>query len=280
MWVVLAILKWIGIILGGILGLLLFLVALVIFVPVRYRVQGSSRGGMSYSFGFSWLCSAVAVCKKTSSDKIMLKIFGIPVKCLAGGDEREQKEKTSKQKGEKKSGSEKQAAKETIKSKSEKEKPQKEESNKEAPRAKRQKGRVKEKKEAKRKKSFSFGRLSSIIGLVKDNNNRLVIRRLWREIKRLIRYLLPTKVYGTVTFGTGDPCSTGLLLGGISMIPAVYQDGVEIIPDFEEKHFEAEGFAKGRIRVIYFLRLILRLYQDRELKRLWKQINNVKKEAA
>lgn len=280
MWIVLAILKWIGIVLGGILGLLLFLIALVVFVPLRYRVQGSSREGMSYSFRFSWLCSAVAVSKKNHSDKIMLKIFGIPVKCLAGGDKKEPKTNASKQEGEKKSGREKPTAKETKKSKPEKETPQEEKSKKESPRAKRQKKRGREKKDKKRKKSFSFGRLSSIIGLVKDHNNRLVISRLWRELKRLIRYLLPTKVHGTVIFGTGDPCSTGLLLGGISMMPVVYQDRVQITPDFEEKHFEAEGFAKGRIRVIYFLRLVLRLYQDRELKRLWKQINNVKKEAA
>lgn len=278
MWVVLAILKWIGIVLGGILGLLLFLGALVVFVPVRYRLQGSSREGISYSFRFSWLCSVVAISKKTHSDKIMLKVFGIPVKCLAGGDKPKTKIKASKQEGERKSGREKPAAEDTIKSKPEKEEPKKEKPEKEASRAKRQKKKVKEKKD--KKKSFSFSGLSSIIGLVKDNNNRLVIKRLWREIKRLIRYLLPTKVYGTVIIGTGDPCSTGLLLGGISLMPVIYRDRVQITPDFEEKHFEAEGFAKGRIRVIYFLRLILRLYQDRELKRLWKQINNVKKEAA
>lgn len=80
--------------------------------------------------------------------------------------------------------------------------------------------------------------------------------------------------------GTGDPSTTGMLLGGISLFPVAYQDGLRIVPDFEEKHFEADGFIKGRIRMIYFLRLLHRLYQDRELKALWKQINKVKKEAA
>ena len=40
MWIILAILKWIGILIGAILGLCLLLFALVVFVPVRYRIQG------------------------------------------------------------------------------------------------------------------------------------------------------------------------------------------------------------------------------------------------
>ena len=273
MWIVLAILKWIGIVLGSILGLLLFLIALVIFVPVRYRAQGSSHGGINYTFHFSWLCSIVAISKKLHSDKIMLKVFGIPVKCLAGGEKRATK--TPGQKDKEKSVREKPAAE-----KSAAEKPAAEEPVKRMPGKKAKTKKELRSKRKKKKKIFSFNGVSSIIGLVKDTNNRLVLKRLWREIKRLIRYLLPTRVHGTVIIGTGDPCLTGLILGGLSLIPIVYQDGVQITPDFEEKHFEAEGFVRGRIRVIYFIRLILRLYQDRELKRLWKQINNVKKEAA
>ena len=45
------------------------------------------------------------------------------------------------------------------------------------------------------------------------------------------------------------------------------------------KRLAADFFVKGRIRVIYFLRLFLRLYQDKELKRMWKQIHRLKKEA-
>lgn len=261
MWIVLAILKWIGIIIGGILGLLLFLLALILFVPVRYRIEGTNRSQTMYSFRFSWLLSIFCISKKKTSDKYWLRVFGIPVKCLAGKNKKEKRNK-------------KQKTEETI------EKPQSNPSS--------EKINVKEEKTVKKvkraprkkKKFFSFIRESSIIGLVKDRTNRRVIRRLMRELKLLIRYLSPTKIRGFLVLGTGDPCTTGLLLGAISLFPFVYQDGVKIVPDFEEKHFEAEGYVKGRIRVLYFVRLIHRLYQDREIKRLWKQIKTVKKEVA
>ena len=133
-------------------------------------------------------------------------------------------------------------------------------------------------KKDRRKKNFSFRKVSSIIGFVKQNG--MVIRRLLGEVQALICYLLPTKVCGEMIVGTGDPASTGLMIGGLSLFPVVYQEKLKITPDFEEKRFEAKGYIKGRLRMIYFVRLLLRLYKDRELKHLWKQFNQVKKEAA
>lgn len=109
--------------------------------------------------------------------------------------------------------------------------------------------------------------------------NKKLLKRLYREIKELLKYLAPKKVRGTFAFGTGDPSSTGLVTGLISLFPIAYQEGVYVTPDFEEKRLAADFFVKGRIRVIYFLRLFLRLYQDKELKRMWKQIHRLKKEA-
>lgn len=261
MWILVAILKWIGIILGGIIGLLLLLLALVMCVPIRYRIQGSNRQGTTYSFCFRWLLSIVVVKKKVNSQKIVLSVFGIPIKRLAGSDkkknDKESKKKTEHQQMKKSSSSIKQV-----------------------PSGEQTKQQHTKKEQRKMKKNFSFDKLSSIIGLVKDNNNRNVAKRLFREFKQLVKYLSPTKIRGEMIVGTGDPCTTGFVFGGISLIPLAYEDGVHIMPDFAEKRFEADGYMKGKIRVIYFLRFVLRLYKDRELKRLWKQINKVKKEAA
>ncbi len=260
MWIVLTILKWIGFIFGGILALLLFFSALVIFVPLRYYVRVNSQDKLTYSYCFRWL-SVVAVRKGAHSDRVLLTLFGIPIKCLAGGEK-----KTREKKGTKPDSGD---------SSHRSEPPDKEKK----PQKKRRKKTAGLKRD-KSKKSFSFAKVSSIIGLVKESKNRRVIKKLLREILLLLQYLSPTRVRGRIIVGTGDPCTTGMLLGGISLFPAAYQDGVRIVPDFEEKHFEADGFIKGRIRMIYFLRLLHRLYKDRELKALWKQINKVKKEAA
>lgn len=65
--------------------------------------------------------------------------------------------------------------------------------------------------------------------------NKKLLKRLYREIKELLKYLAPKKVRGTFAFGTGDPSSTGLVTGLISLFPIAYQEGVYVTPDFEEK---------------------------------------------
>lgn len=282
MWIILAVLKWIGILLGAILGLCLLLTVLVIFVPVRYRISFDKQEEFVYSFRFSWLLSFVSIQKKKNVPAVRLYVLGIPVRTLAGG-QKKKKENTS---GQKPAADGKEETERKPDAESGKDSPEtKAASGKRLESAKHKKSGIikklfghRKKKKVKRKKAFSFQKLSSIIGLVKQN--RKMIKRLFGEIRALVVYLSPTKIRGKMILGTGDPASTGLVFGGISLFPVLYQDGFRITPDFEEKRFEAKGYLKGRLRVVYFLRLLLRLYKDSELKRLWKQINQIKKEAA
>lgn len=270
MWIILAILKWIGILIGAIVGLLLLLLALAIFVPVRYQVRGSKQEEIVYSFRFSWLLSLVSVKKKQTSDVVRLYVFGIPIRRLAGGEKKKKNPEREKDSGNRESQESK-----AVKDSETVSRPEDAVKRKVSRKGK---NRQKKKKNGKKKKNFSFNKVSSIIGLVKEN--RKVLRRLFEEMRDLVRYLAPGKIRGEVILGTGDPSTTGLVFGGLSLFPVVYQDGLQITPDFEEKRFQAKGVIKGRLRLFYFLRLVLRLYQDREIKRLWKQINQVKKEAA
>ena len=113
---------------------------------------------------------------------------------------------------------------------------------------------------------------------IRDEGNRKACKILWGEFWRLLCYLSPAKVKLEMVIGTGDPCNTGLLFGGISMIPWVYSKGVHIMPDFEEKTFFLDGYVKGKMRVLYFIRLALRMYRNQDLKRFYYHI--MKKEAA
>lgn len=284
MWILVAILKWIGILIGAVLGSCLLLAVLVVFVPVRYRVRGSSRKEITYSFKFSWLLSILSVKKKEHSDRIRLYLFGIPIRCLSGGD-KEKKKATKKNRTEQSPAHKSQAADDQEKKaecRQEKKKSSQKSVQTTKPDQKQAKGKSRRKarkgKKQKKKKTFSFRKVSSIISFVKQDWD--VVKRLFGVLKELIHYLSPTKVRGEAVIGTGDPASTGLVFGGLSLFPVFYQEGVQITPDFEEKRFEAEGIIKGRLRLIYFLRLLFRLYKDSELKRLWKHVNQVKKEAA
>lgn len=88
------------------------------------------------------------------------------------------------------------------------------------------------------------------------------------EFKRFIKHIKPTKLKGTIIYGSGDPCSTGQILGLFSILYARYGELLSITPDFEEKRFECDVTFKGRIRVITLLRSLLRLLTHKELKLL------------
>lgn len=272
MWIFLLILKWIFIILGILLGLALLFTALVLCVPVRYRAAGDNHEKIQYSFKVSWLLSIVAVKKKKDSEQIVFSVFGIPIKRM--GNEKTVKKtvvKSEKEKEPEPLQDNKEETGEPVLAAQEEKKEQRKDKKK------RTFSRTKKAKKKKSKKNFSFQGLSSIMKCMKQNKK--LLKRLYREIKELVKYLAPKKVRGTFAFGTGDPSSTGLVTGLISLFPIVYQEGVLVTPDFEEKRLAADFFVKGRMRVIYFLRLFLRLYQDKELKRMWKQIHRLKKEA-
>lgn len=272
MAIVLAILKWIGIVAGSVIGLALLLVCLIIFVPVRYYLSGDNKDTLCYQFRVSWLCRAISLRKKRNSDEICFRVLGIPVFRFdtaapskgndveeAAGPSEQQMKTSPSVSAESKTGQRRQKSPVT-----------KEKSKKKAA----------DKKTVRRKKSFSFDVLSGIINFVRDTENRRAFRKIRHEIRLLLRYLAPQKVQGCLVIGTGDPSLTGLLIGGISLLPFVYQDGLDITPDFDEKIFQADGMIKGRIQVLYFLRLCIRLYRDKELRNLWNNVQKLKKEAA
>lgn len=66
--VILMILKIIGIVIVSLLGLFLFLLAIVLFVPVRYRIKASKYDSIQANARVSWLCRVVSL-RVAYSDK-------------------------------------------------------------------------------------------------------------------------------------------------------------------------------------------------------------------
>lgn len=262
--IVLAILKWIGIVLLGMAGLVLVLFALVLFVPVRYMVMAESAGeGVSYGFRFSFLYPLVYLRKAVEEEGASVCILGIPLFSFFDGKETE-RQRTEEPgvppdhpgpSGEK--GTE----------------PHRDSGQKSPDKRPKREKRAKSKSG---KNRFSFGDISSIIKVIRDAEFRHAFGTVRKELWALVRVLSPGRVEGDIRIGTGDPASTGLLVGGVSLMPFAYQKGIHIVPDFEEKIFRGNAKIKGRIRVFYFVRLVIRVYRDEELRRVWNRLNRKK----
>ncbi len=278
MAVLLEILKWILIVLGILLGVLVILVLSAVFVPVRYKWEMDSRGdGLRYGFCFHWLFYFLTVRKKMEGDFVVLRLCGIPLWRLGGkktGKESAEEESPGKGKaGEESSG--KESAEKRDREEKEPERGKDPEVRKKSEGKKKNLG-----KKRREKKRFSFDKLSSIMDFVRDSGNRTLIRKIRGEAVKVFRHLSPRKIQGYLRVGTGDPCTTGLLIGGMSLLPVVYQEDFSISPDFEEKVLEGSLRMTGRVQVLFLLRLLLRLYRDRDVKRIFHMGTGKKKKEA
>ena len=96
----------------------------------------------------------------------------------------------------------------------------------------------------------------AFICIVKEN-----VIHLWKQIH-------PRHMRGKVIFGTGDPCSTGELLGVLALFYAWYGNGVQIIPDFEQKRIEGNVSFRGRIRMITLICIAWRIIKNKDGRKL------------
>jgi hypothetical protein len=103
---------------------------------------------------------------------------------------------------------------------------------------------------------------------IRDEYNKEGFHITYSSLKRLLKHILPTKLKSRLVFGTGDPCSTGQALGAMGILYSFYGDKIVIVPDFENKRFEGEHFARGRIRLITVLIIVIKLILDKRFKQL------------
>ena len=120
------------------------------------------------------------------------------------------------------------------------------------------------------KKNVLQEKYEEIRALVTDEANQKTFRLLCRQVKKLLRHLLPTKCRGRVRFGFDDPATTGQILMYLSPFYGWYRDALKLEPVFDEKVTEGELWVKGRIRLGTLLWIVVRLFLDKNFRRLLK----------
>lgn len=264
MSVILAVLKIIGIVLLILLGLAVLICAAVLFVPVRYFAECRTEVSIHVGFAVTWLLHMIKLEKGTTESRVRLSLFGVDLEDMGSFfhrekpyhdlhpeksrvnmvddfyDEAEKKERSIRE--------EEKRVRSHI------------ETDYEEPKEENVPGEE--------KKYFSFDKISSIISFIRDSGNQVALRKIRKELFALLRYVVPDRIKGKIVFGTGDPCTTGWVLGIISMVPAAYTEGLQISPDFEERVLDVNAHIKGKVRLIYFLRLLIRGYRDEDIMRV------------
>ena len=121
-------------------------------------------------------------------------------------------------------------------------------------------------------------KLSKMKAFLKDQTNRAGFKKAWMYLKRILSHIKPRKLVMKLRFGTGDPASTGQLLGAIYAVypPVIHK--LQLQPDFDEKRFEGELYARGRIRVFTILVIGIKVIRDKDIKNVRNNIMKLKEE--
>lgn len=294
--VILLILKIIGILLASVIGLLLLVIAVLLFVPVRYRLQGHKTEDYAVEAKVSWLLHLVrARIEYTSESKLFYEVRILWFLFLSS-DEAWNAAKEEKQK--------RNAEEKTKKPKEITPLPKKQTVSKEnnfsaeepadtsQPETETEKKNwfekilekirtilqtVREKCRAIKKTIEAlWKKADTVVAFLKDETNKAAFRTSWTTLVQILKHLGPTKIRGYLAFGMEDPATTGYILAVLGIFYGKYGKSFSIRPNFEEKQLESEIKAKGRIRMSRLLYLVWKLWRNKEFKGLLDNIKQLK----
>ena len=290
----LGILKWLGILLLVLLGLVLTVLLAVLFVPVRYEAEGSFRGELLAKGQISWLWRLFSIQAVYDGDtEVSLRIFGVkpgrkketaertektetPDPVVTGSGKRPEEEVPvyeSRPKAEVPASEKYQGTEEGIKEK--------------VPAAGTKNAKNGQKKKRVRQSLFqkikvTFQRIcgklktaeerwQKLMEFLEKEENKNTFRLLKRQVIRFFKHVLPGKVSGTVRFGFEDPYTTGRILTYISPFYGWYGRTIQVIPVFDEQVLDGELSLKGRIRIATLLFIGFQVWRDKNFRTLLKR---------
>jgi len=247
----------------GILGLVLIALLLLLFVPVRYRVEGAyKKDAPVIKARFSWLLHIVSARYELEDGQnaMSVRIFGFRLK----GSDEDKKDKKGKKRRKKKA-----AEKKEDKSKEKK---------------KRRFGKKRDPKDlnglsrAERffeKLSYVSEDLESLREVIEKDSTKKSFALALTSAKKLIMAIKPRRMSGYLKIGTGDGYSLANVLIGLSFVYGLYGDRVSIEPDWDNEVLEGSGKASGRIFLFTLIRICIKVVLSDDIKKLRSDIDRI-----
>ena len=105
--------------------------------------------------------------------------------------------------------------------------------------------------------------------LFTDEEYQPALRMVKNRLLRLLKELKPRKGHGMVRYGSGDPYGTAQMMQAAILLYPLYEDRVEVIPDFDGVGEEAELDLQGRLRLFVPAEAAVRIFFNKKLRKLY-----------
>lgn len=116
--------------------------------------------------------------------------------------------------------------------------------------------------------------LRSFVEWWRQEATQLALAHCKEEFWRFLKHIIPRSYNVDLRFGTGNPASTGQILGVLGILYPVTKGRLQVTPEFQEKVLQGVFSCKGRIHVFKLLAIAWRVYRDknvREAYNTWKE---------
>lgn len=304
--ILLLILKIIGIILAVIVGIILLLVGIVLFVPIRYEISAKCDGALEslrVKARATWLLHLLRADVFVKGTKVKWQVRAAWIKKSSAVAFAERKDEKDEASGESESREKTQKVEETaVKDKGDETTAEVVEEKCERHSEEIKEHRLEETVERTSAESTSAKERTSadntsekskkeplsdkvrdllqkkekITDFLTNESHIRAFNKIKKELFLLLKRLKPKKINVKVRFGFEDPCTTGQVLGGLSILYAFLGDTIEIIPDFENQILKGYVYLKGRIRFCHFAATALKLLLSKDIRTSYKDIRNFK----
>lgn len=296
------ILKIIAILLLSILGVILILLLTILFVPLRYRAEGTYFGKPEGRLRFTWLLHILTVQLTYEGEKFTsgIKLFGIPLKKREKKEKRHRRKKpegnqNSRDSRNPESGKandtcieetkEEQEEKQEVKAAKEMETAAKAEDKQgievKDPADTKADGQEKAKALLKKLKSIwkkitgipdriraALKKKDAFLAFIRDADTKAAFLLVKSQFFRLLLHLKPQKLSIRLRFGFEDPAVTGQVLGLLCILYGWYRKTIVLEPDFENKILEGDFYLQGRIRGLNLLIIGIKVYRDKSFRKI------------
>lgn len=239
--VLLKIFAVLGIILLVVLGIIIFALMIVLFVPITYRITAQiDKEHKEAAAKVNWLFGIVRL-RLNYTDSLTWKMYILWFDLT--GNISKKKVQTEKQVPDTKEQTEKQVPEENAQT---------------------AKNDDSQASVLERVKEI-WAMITHYIEVLKEEDTKDLISHFFGVVGTILKRIRPRKLEADVIFGFDSPDITGKIYGLLCMLYPYYGNDIHITPDFENTVIVGKVFSRGRVHIYVLLWNALRLLVNKKL---------------